>query len=63
MGKNGLYVMGNMATAIANNMAQTGRSQGFATALTVVPPILGVILVISSIVMAYKGYKAKHLFV
>ncbi len=61
--KNGLYVIGNMATAVAANMAQTGRSEGFATVLTVVPPILGVVLIISSIMMSYKGYKARHLFV
>ena len=61
--KNGLYVMSNMTTAVANNIAQTGRSEGFATILTIVPPILGVILIISSIAMSYYGYKAKHLFV
>ena len=55
--------MSNMATAVANNIAQTGRSEGFATILTIVPPILGVILIISSIAMSYYGYKAKHLFV
>ncbi len=61
--KNGMYVMGNLTTAVAQTMVQTGRGESFAKALTIIPPILGVVLVISSIFMAYRGYKARHLFV
>lgn len=61
--KNGLYVMGNFSEALANNIMQTGRSEGFAKALTIVPPVLGVVLVISSLLMSYYAYRAKHLFV
>ena len=61
--KYGLGSMKNIPDAITQTMLQSGMGEGFATALTIVPPILGLVLVISSILMSYYGYRAKHLFV
>lgn len=61
--KNGIYVMGHMQEAIAATMLQTGRSVFFAKALTIVPPFFGLVLVISSVLMSYYAYRAKHLFI
>ena len=61
--KYGLQIMDNIPQAIQQTMLSLETGEGIATAFTVVPPILGLVLIISSIAMSYYGYKAKHLFV
>ena len=61
--KYGLQIMDNIPQAIQQTMLSLETGEGIATTFTVVPPILGLVLIISSIAMSYYGYKAKHLFV
>ncbi len=61
--KNGLYVMADVSGAVLNTMNQLGKGEVFSNVVTILPPILGIVLVASSILMTYYGYKARHLFV
>lgn len=59
----GMSVANDPASAIANFTAQTGYTGTVATAFAILPPLLGVVLLVSGAFMILFGLKARHYFI
>lgn len=61
--KNGLYVMGNYQQAIQSALDEGKRSMLTTKLMVIGLPSMGAMLMVFAILMLYKGYKSRDLFV
>lgn len=61
--RHGIFLLENYEKVFLNNLQQTGFNESATKLITIIPPILGIILVFCSIMMSYYGFRSKKLFV
>lgn len=59
----GIYAISNFKTALNETISSTGFSPSMSKFLVTVPPLFALLLLTCAIIMSYRAYKSKDLFI